>query len=621
MPAPLDIASALAKLKAAADAKKITALAHAPPGADPAKAAQAYENIQKWLLDPTYATYRESILEHIAADKWQELDNAFWTIIPFGTGGRRGRMYPFGCNAINERTIGESAQGLADYINSIAQPGQALSCAIAYDTRRRSTEFAELCAGIMAAAGFTVYFLRPHRSTPELSFLVRQRQCTCGIMVTASHNPPTDNAVKVYWSTGGQITPPHDARIIERVMSVKEIRALSFAEAEKQGKVIDVTQETDRAFQQALVAQAFPGPRDLKLIYSPLHGVGATCVLPVLSADGFRDVTQYEPHAEPSPDFPNVPGHVSNPENPRVFDAIIASAKQSRADLIIATDPDCDRIGTAAPVTKDPAGDWRTFTGNQIGVLLGDYVLERRKQRGDLSPNHFVVTTLVTTPMLRRVAESYGVRVRDNLQVGFKNIALGVDEWGPDLFVYGTEESHGYVVGQYARDKDGAVAAMLMAELAAQTKAAGKSLHEKLDSLYWQHGYHGEAVFDKKMEGSDGMRKMSLLMAKFRGDPPPTLGGLKVTGLRDYKALEATDLATGRKSQLDAQSGDLVILDLAEPGNAVAVRPSGTEPKIKFYMFTCVAAEQLHRLEDSQEEMGQRLAAWEQDLRRLADSI
>jgi phosphoglucomutase/phosphomannomutase len=534
-------------------------------------------------------------------------------------------MYPIGCNAINDRTIGESAEGLADYVRdqrtedrgqktNAVNPQSAIhnpqfACALAYDTRHNSRHFAELCASIMVANGFRVYFLDEIRSTPELSFLVREKRCNCGIMVTASHNPPSDNAVKVYWSTGGQVTPPHDAAIVERVMKVEEIKRADFRQAVASGQIVLCKEDIDRLFIENVIRQGFRGPRDLKIIYSPLHGVGEFAAVPALKADGFSDIEIFAPHREPSGDFPNVPGHVSNPENPAVFDAIIARGKEVQADLILATDPDCDRMGCAVPKTKNRAGEWGTFTGNQLCALLTDFVCEQRKKAGTLTKDHFLVTTLVTTPMIRRIGESYGIQTRDNVHVGFKWIAQEIDAGGPDKFVFGTEESFGFLIGQYVRDKDGAAACMLMAELAATCKAAGKTVFDRLESLYWQHGYHGERQFNLFMEGSAGMARMKALMQNLRSALPKSLGGIALKGLRDYLNLPG------------APKGDMVILDLAEPGHYVAIRPSGTEPKIKFYLFTHVPAEQLHLLDEVQAEIDQRLAAIEADLRSLASQV
>jgi phosphomannomutase len=585
----------------------------------------AVTNIRAWITEPRYAEYAPQVAEHIAAGKWKELDDAFWTIIPFGTGGRRGRMYPIGSNTINDRTIGESAQGLADYVKECSLKSQAsslkpLSCALAYDTRHNSRHFAELCASIMVANGFTVYFLDDYRSTPELSFLVRHKQCDCGIMVTASHNPPSDNAVKVYWSTGGQVVPPHDKAIVERVMNVAEIKRTDFQQAVADGKIILCKDEIDEAFINNVVAHSTFGRRDLKILYSPLHGVGAFAAVPALLADDFRDVEIYTPHSQPDGGFPNVPGQVSNPENPAVFDMPLSRAISGGFDLILATDPDCDRMGCAAPVSKFKKNLWGTFTGNQLSALLTDYVCESRKKSGVLTADHFLVTTLVTTPMIRRIGTSYGIKTYDNLHVGFKWIAKQIDDGGADKFLFGTEESHGFLIGQYVRDKDGAAACMLMAELAAQVKAEKKTLFDRLESLWWQHGYHAERQVNVFMEGSAGMTRMKNLMQSFRTSPPKSLAGIAVKQIRDYQNLTTTPLG-GSPQPLDAPRGDMVILDLAEKGHSIAIRPSGTEPKVKFYLFTYVPPEQLHLIDAAQEEMHTRLTSIESDLRGLVDQI
>ena len=576
----------------------------------------AVENLETWLREPHYAEYVDAIGDHVHANKWQELDDAFWTVIPFGTGGRRGRMYPIGCNAINDRTIGESAQGLADYVKEQHDGTTELACAIAYDTRHNSRHFAELCAGIMVASDFRVYFLDDYRSTPALSFLVRSKRCACGIMVTASHNPPSDNAVKVYWSTGGQVLPPHDSAIIDRVMNVQDIQVANFQAAVEAGKVVFCKEEIDQAFLEQQLTFRTSGSRDAKILYSPLHGVGSSAVVPLLAADGFQDVEVFGPHAEPNGDFPNVPGHVSNPENQAVFDAIIERGQETGADLILATDPDCDRMGAAAPLTADPAGPWAIFNGNQLGALLTDFVLEQRRGNG-LSPEDYLVKTLVTSEMIRRIGDSYGVRTFGNLHVGFKWIAGQIDEAGPEGFRFGTEESHGYLIGTYARDKDGAIACMLLAEMAAAVKASGESLHEKLEALYWQHGYHAEHTISVYMEGSEGMARMQATMARFRSNPPAELGGIAVSSVRDYESLTVTTPG-GTPEPLDATPADMVIVDLAEPGNYIAVRPSGTEPKVKFYLFTYTAAEQLANLDLTKQDMQARLTDLERDLRSFA---
>ncbi|MEQ8849372.1 phospho-sugar mutase [Botrimarina sp.] len=584
--------------------------------ADDKLTPSAAQNLNAWLTEPRYSDYAPLVAEAVESGDWQTLDDVFWTIIPFGTGGRRGKMHPFGSNAINDRTIGESAQGLASYVKETLGDDAELSCAICRDTRHNGERFAKLCAEIMVAAGFRVWFLRGYRSTPELSFAVRYKKASCGIMVTASHNPPSDNAVKVYWSTGGQVLPPHDRGIIQNVMTCGEIKRADFDQAVAEGKIVYCEQEVDAAFIDAVVAQSTPGPRDLKVIYSPMHGVGTTAVVPALERDGFAGVEVFGPHAEPDGDFPNVPGHVSNPERPVVFDAMIERAKEIGADLVVASDPDCDRIGLAAPL--EPGGDeWSTLTGNQIGALLTDHLLEARQ--GSLSAEHFNVITLVTTQLARRIGDSYGVRTITDLLVGFKWIAGAIDENGPERFVFGTEESHGYLAGTHVRDKDGAVAAMLACELAAKLKAEGKTLHQKLDDLFWQHGLHAERTVNVQMPGSDGMARMVEVMEKFRTQPPIDLNGFGVAQLRDYKANVVQPVAEpGETKPLDGPTGDLVILDLTECGNYVACRPSGTEPKIKFYMFGYTPAEQLHDLDEAKAELEKQLDAMEEDLRKFA---
>lgn len=592
------------------------------PAIDQAVASQkltapAAKNLKAWLAEPRYAEYADEVAAHVREGKWQQLDDVFWTVIPFGTGGRRGKMYPIGSNAINDRTIGESAQGLADYVKETLGAGAKLSCGIAYDTRHRSEHFARLCAEIMTAAGFTVYFLKGFRSTPELSFLVRYKQCSCGIMVTASHNPPSDNAVKVYWSTGGQVLPPHDAGIIQRVMNTQEIRRANFDEMLAARKVIICQDEVDPKFYEGVLTQSWPGPRDLKVIYSPLHGVGASAAVPVLEKAGFTAVEVFGPQAKPDGDFPNVPGHVSNPENPKVFDALIARAKEVGGDLALATDPDCDRIGCAAPLSLAKDAAWQTFTGNQIGALLADYVLENWKNSGRLTPQHFIAITLVTTQMIRRIGDSYGVRTIGDLLVGFKWIAGAIDDNGPEKFIFGAEESHGYMAGSYVRDKDGALGSLLTCELAAKLKVSKQTLHEKLDSLFWQHGLHVERMLNVQMPGSEGMARMLDVMAAFRTHPPKALGDIPVAQIRDYEQLTVTRPG-GSPQPLVGPHGDMIILDLQSEGNYIACRPSGTEPKIKFYMFAYTPPEQLANLDTAKAELARRLDAIEVDLRKFA---
>ncbi len=593
--------------------------------------------IRDWLTQPRYGDFADELAARIDAATadpaiWKELDDAYWTVIPFGTGGRRGRMYPVGSNAINDRTIGESAQGLADYVRSVVAPGVEPSCAIAYDTRHRSEHFARLCTEVLLAAGFRVFFLRGFRSTPELSFAVRHTGATCGIMVTASHNPPTDNAVKVYWSGGVQVLPPHDRGIIDRVMQVDAVHRADFEQGVREGRVRFVEQEIDPAFVAAVLEQSAPGPHDISILYTPLHGVGASAVVPVLEGAGFGTLRLYGPQAAPDGDFPNVPGHVANPENPAVLEGPIAEAQARGDDLVLASDPDCDRLGAAAPLTRTAGSAWRTFTGNQLCALLCEQAIAGRTARGERRPGDFVVTTLVTSGLVRRVAEAHGLAVDDTLLVGFKWIGEAIDRRGPEHFVFGTEESHGYLAGTHVRDKDAAVAALLMAEQAAMLAAEGRTPHDLLDDLFLRHGCHEERQVSIMLPGASGMDRMREIMAALRATPPRAFGGLDVIRTRDQASL-TTWTPGGTPMGYEGVPSDLVIFDLAglpeagsgRPGafpplgNAVAARPSGTEPKIKFYLFAvappCAAAD----LGMTRDALRARLDAVEADLRAFVD--
>ena len=600
------------------------------------------QTMRDWLTQPRYAEFAGELatrIDQAAAEPavWKELDDVYWTVIPFGTGGRRGRMYPVGSNAINDRTIGESAQGLADYVRSVMPAGQEPSCAIAYDTRHRSEHFAKLCAEVLLAAGFRIFFLRGFRSTPELSYAVRHTQSTCGIMVTASHNPPSDNAVKVYWAGGVQVLPPHDKGIIDRVMRCDAVHRESFDAGVAAGRVQFVEQEIDPAFVAAVLRQSTAGPRDVSILYTPLHGVGASAVVPVLDGAGFKKLRLYGPQAMPDGDFPNVPGHVANPENPAVLQGAMTEAKDRGDDLVMASDPDCDRLGAAAPLTMASGSEWQTFTGNQIAALLVDWVLCSRKRLGTLSATDHVITTLVTTGLVRRIADTYGATTVDTLQVGFKWIGQAIDQTGPEHFVFGCEESHGYLAGTHVRDKDASVAALLLAELTAALHAQGKTLHEQLDAIFCTHGCHLERQVAITLPGAAGMDRMREIMATLRSKPPAALGGLPVARVRDYSSLTTATPGAAAVPFAGAK-GDLVMFDLADPAapaasltvaevaagrfpalaNCVAARPSGTEPKIKFYLFAAAAPCGETQLAETKSTLTQRLDALERDLRSLA---
>ncbi len=572
----------------------------------------AAKNLRLWLDRPLFSNDTECIREHVRAQRWSDLELAFWTTIPFGTAGRRGRMYPIGSAAINRRTMAETVQALADYLRDSTDSDGELRCAIAYDCRHRSRAFADLAAEILLAADFTVYFHDAIRSTPQLAFAVRHWKCNCGIMISASHNPPADNAIKVFWSNGGQLTSPHDTNIATRMQSLAEIQRATLESGAVDGRLIVCTEESDDLYRQAVLRFGEPRQQTLRIVYSSLHGVGATSIPPVLKEDGFVDVELFALHAEPNGDFPNVPDQIANPENPAVFDAISQYAAEVQADMALASDPDADRIGCSGPLHFDNP-HWKPLTGNQIGVLLGDTLLKRHANQNRLSKEHFVITTVVSSEMLLRLAESYGVRGFGNVLTGFKWIGHQIDLLGADKFLFGYEEAHGYLIGNFIRDKDAAGAAMILAERAAEAKSKGLTLLEELDNLYRKHGLFDELTIAKRMTGPDGVRRMQQIMRQLRENPPTSLAKQRVTCIRDYR--EGTErLEDGTVRPCALPQSDLLVLQLSQIGFRAAVRPSGTEPKIKFYLFAHRAADALDNLEIAKEEVRDELHAMHDDL-------
>ena len=553
-----------------------------------ALSAPAVANIRRWLTEPPFASYREALAGEIEAGSWKRLDDAFYAVLEFGTGGRRGRMDPVGTNVLNGRTIGESARGLADYVASRKGADAPKSCVIARDTRHNSPEFARECAVVLAAAGFKVHLFAEQRSTPLLSFATRYLKCDAGIMITASHNAPSDNGFKCYAATGGQVVPPDDEGIIAcvKTASDREIPEADYDQAVRDGVIVLAGPEVDDAYLKAVVNESVSPARDLSIVYTPMHGVGETSVAAALHRAGFDQLEILASQRTPDGDFPNIPGHVSNPEIPKTLAASIERAKEIGADLVLGSDPDADRIGVAMPVTGDPKGEWTTLDGNQIGALLAAFVIKQYKATGRLRPDHYLVTTLVTGQMAKAVAAREGVRTEDDLLVGFKWIGVRIDEAGPAGFLLGFEESHGYLKGTYARDKDAAVASLLFAELAATVKDRRQTALEYLDDLYIDVGHFGERLINKTMEGREGAAQIKALMAAFRQTPPKSIGGLDVVEVYDYKTHEVRAISsTAPPRSLPQPDGDLMIFHLGAPGMRFAVRPSGTEPKIKFYLF------------------------------------
>ncbi len=543
--------------------------------------AGAVQNIKRWMTEPQYAAYRDPILRMIEVKDFDRLDLLFWEVIPFGTGGRRGLMAEVGSATVNERTIAESANGMAAYLKKErgASGGQAV---IAHDTRHRSREFAELTARVFAAHGLKVFLFDDFRSTPALSFAVRHLNCDIGVMVSASHNPPSDNGFKAYWSHGGQVLYPHDKGIIDCVYQTTEIPMVDLQDAIKAGDIEIVGEKVDKAYADAVMGQSLSDNRDIAAMFTPLHGVGATSVYRILQDAGFSGVQIFEPQANADSDFTNVPDHLPNPERPEVFDPAIEAVSGTDIGLILASDPDADRLGVSV---KDANGKFQHLTGNRIGALIADYVTGKKQGQVD---GGYVVETLVTTPLIAEIAKARGFRVINDLLVGFKYIGQTMDAEGPEQFVFGAEESLGYLTGQYARDKDAGVAALLLLEHAAELHANGKTLLDRLDELFSEFGYFFECQKSQVRKGSSGQKQIVQILDEFRNNPPNQLGEVTLTAVRDYKTGERRSIPNNAvESKIAKPEGNLLIFEGRRGGEsyAIAVRPSGTEPKIKYYFF------------------------------------
>jgi phosphoglucomutase len=598
--------------------------------------AASGQNINRWLTEPYYAEYRDRLIELISQGEFQQLNNLFWERIPFGTGGRRGPMSEFGSATINARTIAESANGLAIYVQRTARPDvlkdqdqNPLRAVIARDTRHRSTEFARLTASILSAHGFQVFFFSEPRATPELSFAVRNLKCHTGVMISASHNPPADNGFKAYWSSGGQVLPPHDKGIIACVDACEEIPILDFDTAVREGKIIllpdrksglagtssvQAPPDVDQAYIDAVCGLSLNSHRSIRALYTPMHGVGESSIYEVVRQAGFANVDLYEPQRVQDGSFPNVPDHLPNPERSQALRPAIEFAKQHGHALVLASDPDADRLAVAV---RTSSGEFDCLTGNQLGALLADYILSRRKESGQLSPAHFLVETLVTTPMLETIGHSYGVRVIRDLLVGFKHIAAAVDANGPDKFVFAAEESVGYLAGEYCRDKDASVAALFALELASELAPTGKTLVDRLDELYLKYGYYHESQFVQVCPGAEGSQQISRMMMALRERTPGQLGSIVFESVADYQRHEVRELPSNKKKEeLPEPSGDLLIMHGQSGACRVSLagRPSGTEPKIKFYLFANASTDL--RLVDARSTAQKCLADLEEELKK-----
>jgi len=542
----------------------------------------AVKNITTWLGEAKYAEYRSELEAMIAAEKWQDLEDAFFKVIEFGTGGRRG-VTGIGSNRINRVTIGESAQALCSYARSLDATTPQKGVVIAYDTRLTSPELSRYTAQVCAANGFKVYLFDGFRSTPELSFAVRHLGAAIGIVISASHNPPQDNGFKAYWSDGGQLVAPHDKGVLQMAAETTQIHAADYDELLAAGTIQLIGKDVDEAYIAAVVAQAESSARDVKIVYSPLHGAGQSSVLPALQAAGFANISLVEVQMVPDGNFPTVPGGKANPEEQGANDLAAAQLLAEQADIAITNDPDADRIG----VMVRRGNEVVYLNGNQLAVLATEYSLRKLQEKGQLTPNHYIAKTIVTTDMLDAVARQYNVRVYGDMLIGFKYIGELIlsKENTNEVFVIGGEESYGLLKGDYARDKDGATGALPMAEYAAELKLEGKTLFDRLLELYGQYGLYIERLDSTYFPGASGFEKMQTVMAGLRQSPPAAIGDHKVTAIRDYATLKRKDLVAGGETDIACKSGDVLVLELdGDPRRRITIRPSGTEPKLKIYV-------------------------------------
>jgi phosphoglucomutase len=548
---------------------------------------EAVQNLNNWLTGDAYSAHRNDIIRLIEADDLEELEDAFRTKIAFGTGGIRGKMGA-GPNRINLRTIGEAAQGLARYVLQAGPEAAANGIAIASDTRNNSDVFAREVASISAGNGVTAHLFDSPRATPELSYAVRTLGATAGVVISASHNPPRDNGFKAYWSDGGQVVPPHDKAIIEQVNTISEINRADFDEASASGLIKAMPDTMDAAYITDTSIK-LSNHRDVKIVFSPLHGVGATSILPALHHLGFADTTLIDTQNDFNGNFPTVAGGVANPEDPNAMTLAIEKARELDADLVMASDPDADRLGCAVPLADkgwDADPTELALNGNQIGVLLAHHLLSCKKANGSLSKDGVFAKTIVTTDLSTAVARSFGLRVVDDLLVGFKYIAQVIAEQSdPSAFIFGTEESHGYLATHAVRDKDAASAAMILADLAASVKASGSTIRTYLDEIYTEHGYYLEIQKSITREGASGSRDIQQIMKTLREKPPTEIAGMSVASVVDRQEGTVTHPGTGDVQTIEGERANVLAFTFTDAGNTrVTARPSGTEPKIKYYV-------------------------------------
>lgn len=543
------------------------------------------KNYEYWCTSPIFDDATKSELKSLEGNE-DEIFDRFYRELEFGTGGLRG-VIGAGTNRMNFYTVGKATQGLANFINK--QGAAAKGVAIAFDSRRMSPEFADTAACVLAANGIKAYIFDSLRPTPELSFALRTLGCTAGIVVTASHNPPEYNGYKVYWEDGAQITAPKDAQIIGEVNAIKdyaEIKKMTTEAAKEAGLYEVIGKGIDDKYMEALKKLVLHPEAikqmasSLKIVYTPLHGTGNVPVRRVLKELGFEQVTVVPEQELPDGNFPTV--SYPNPEDKKAFALALDLAKKVDADLVLATDPDADRLGVYAKDTK--TGEYKVFTGNMSGMLICEYEMSQKKALGILPANGALVTTIVSSNMAQAVAKEYGMKFIECL-TGFKYIGEQIkffEQTGSNEYVFGFEESYGCLVGTHARDKDAVVAVMALCEAAAYYKTQGITLWDQMLNIYNKYGYYKEDLFTMTFKGADGAKKMQDMMDAYRENTPKQVGAYKVLRLRDYKNDVITDLATGETAPTGLPKSNVLYFEL-ENDAWFCVRPSGTEPKIKFY--------------------------------------
>lgn len=539
-----------------------------------------------WLEDDYFDQDTKQELQSIA-DNPTEIEERFYKELEFGTGGMRG-IIGAGTNRMNLYTVRKATQGLANYI--LKQGTQAQGVAISYDNRRCSTEFADVAALCLAANGIKAYVFEELRPTPELSFALRTLGCTAGIMVTASHNPPEYNGYKVYWEDGAQVTAPRDKAIIDEVLAITDYHTMKTMDKDaaiKAGLYQSIGKEIDDKYMVELKKQIIHPEiikevaKDIKIVYTPLCGTGNKPVRRVLSELGFTNVYVVPEQENPDPEFTTL--DYPNPEDPKAFTYALRLAKEKDADIVLATDPDADRLGVYAKDTR--TGEYVAFTGNMSGMLIAEYILRERRATNTMPENPAMVTTIVTTNMTFPITASYGVALKEVL-TGFKFIGEQIkffEQSGSHNYVFGLEESYGCLAGTHARDKDSIVAVMCLCEVASYCKKHGKTLWDMMLEMYEKYGYFKETQYTITLKGIDGAKQINAIMDKLRQNPPKAFGDLKVLKFRDYQENVIVDMETGEKTETGLPKSNVLYFELPD-NNWCCARPSGTEPKIKFYM-------------------------------------